>query len=106
MRPRLSPCALCLLAAALLTSTSGCNKPSSRNAPPRPAAQGEPSSGDEYAHRTDNAYLLAQNAPLSTFSIDVDTASYSNVRRILLEGKLPPKDAVRVEEFVNYFTYH
>ena len=44
-------------------------------------------------------------APLSTFSIDVDTASYSNVRRFLNDGSLPPKDAVRIEELVNYFEY-
>ncbi len=44
-------------------------------------------------------------APVSTFSVDVDTGSYSNVRRMLLAGRLPPKDAVRVEEMVNYFPY-
>ena len=43
--------------------------------------------------------------PLSTFSIDVDTASYSNVRRFIENGSLPPKDAVRVEEMINYFSY-
>ena len=43
--------------------------------------------------------------PLSTFSIDVDTASYSNVRRFLTDGNLPPKDAVRIEELINYFQY-
>ncbi|WP_265468629.1 vWA domain-containing protein [Arenimonas daejeonensis] len=43
--------------------------------------------------------------PVSTFSIDVDTGSYSNVRRMLAQGQLPPKDAVRVEEMVNYFDY-
>jgi Ca-activated chloride channel family protein len=45
------------------------------------------------------------DAPLSTFSIDVDTASYSNVRRFLNSGKLPPPDAVRIEEMINYFSY-
>ena len=44
-------------------------------------------------------------APLSTFSIDVDNASYSNARRYLNSGQMPPKDAVRIEEFVNYFNY-
>ena len=43
--------------------------------------------------------------PVSTFSIDVDTGAYSNVRRILNEGRLPPMDAVRVEELINYFDY-
>ena len=53
----------------------------------------------------ENPFLDAKNNPLSTFSIDVDTASYSNIRRLISEGSLPPKDAVRVEEMVNYFTY-
>ncbi|MEC7274053.1 MAG: von Willebrand factor type A domain-containing protein, partial [Verrucomicrobiota bacterium] len=44
-------------------------------------------------------------APLSTFSIDVDTASYANVRRFLQQGQLPPNDAVRIEELINYFSY-
>lgn len=44
-------------------------------------------------------------APLSTFSIDVDTASYANVRRFLNQGQLPPEDAVRIEELINYFSY-
>lgn len=58
-----------------------------------------------YDHILENPFLDAANNPLSTFSIDVDTASYSNVRRFLNEGSLPPKDAVRVEEMINYFTY-
>jgi Ca-activated chloride channel family protein len=53
----------------------------------------------------ENPFLDAKNNPLSTFSIDVDTASYSIVRRYLSENTLPPKDAVRVEEMLNYFTY-
>ena len=61
---------------------------------------------EEYARRSDNSFHLAKSEPLSTFSIDVDTASYTNVRRILMQGHLPPKDAVRIEEFVNYFSYH
>jgi len=60
---------------------------------------------EEYDRRNDNPFHLATNEPLSTLSIDVDTASYTNVRRMLNEGKLPPKHAVRVEEFINYFTY-
>jgi Ca-activated chloride channel family protein len=59
-----------------------------------------------YPHLTDNAFLTAQNHPLSTFSIDVDTASYANVRRFLKAGQLPPRDAVRIEELVNYFKYN
>jgi len=58
-----------------------------------------------YDRILENPFLDAKDNPLSTFSIDVDTASYSNVRRFINEGSLPPKDAVRVEEMINYFTY-
>jgi Ca-activated chloride channel family protein len=59
-----------------------------------------------YDHIVENPFLNAKDNPLSTFSIDVDTASYSNMRRFIInEGSLPPKDAVRVEEMINYFTY-
>jgi Ca-activated chloride channel family protein len=61
--------------------------------------------GESYAHTEENPFRDARREPLSTFSIDVDTASYSNVRRFINEGALPPADAVRVEEFINYFTY-
>jgi Ca-activated chloride channel homolog len=60
---------------------------------------------EAYAHIIDNPFLDAKENPLSTFSIDVDTASYSNVRRFLNRGQLPPKDAVRIEELLNYFRY-
>jgi Ca-activated chloride channel homolog len=53
----------------------------------------------------ENPFLPAATNPLSTFSIDVDTASYANVRRFINSGSLPPKDAVRVEEMINYFAY-
>jgi Ca-activated chloride channel homolog len=53
----------------------------------------------------ENPFLPAATNPLSTFSIDVDTASYSNVRRFINSGSLPPKDAVRIEEMINYFSY-
>jgi len=58
-----------------------------------------------YDRIIDNPFLAAKDNPLSTFSIDVDTASYSNARKFLSEGKLPPKDAVRVADFINYFHY-
>ncbi|MCA1618924.1 MAG: VWA domain-containing protein [Acidobacteria bacterium] len=61
--------------------------------------------GERYAEIDENPFLDAARAPLSTFSIDVDTASYSNTRRFLSEGRLPPRDAVRIEELVNYFPY-
>lgn len=54
----------------------------------------------------ENAYQRVKNNPLSTFGIDVDTASYSNIRRFISSGMLPPKDAVRLEELINYFTYN
>ena len=60
---------------------------------------------EEYARFTPNKFLDALDHPLSTFSIDVDAASYANARRHINNGKLPPKDAVRTEEFVNYFRY-
>jgi Ca-activated chloride channel homolog len=60
---------------------------------------------ESYSHISDNPFLSVVNDPLSTFSIDVDTASYSTVRRFLNERQLPPKDAVRIEEMINYFPY-
>ena len=67
--------------------------------------QREPGNTEAYARIDENRFLIAMANPLSTFSIDVDAASYSNVRRFLSEGALPPADAVRLEEMVNYFTY-
>jgi Ca-activated chloride channel homolog len=60
---------------------------------------------EDYAEITENAFHEAIKDPLSTFSIDVDKASYSNVRRFINLGQRPPKDAVRIEEMINYFTY-
>ena len=60
---------------------------------------------ESYSAIVENGFKEVSTSPLSTFSIDVDAASYSNTRRHLKEGKLPPKDAVRVEEFINYFNY-
>jgi Ca-activated chloride channel family protein len=65
----------------------------------------EVGSGERYAQINENPFLETAHAPLSTFSIDVDTASYSNVRRFIKDGQLPPKDAVRIEEMINYFDY-
>lgn len=53
----------------------------------------------------ENRFLKVSDNPLSTFSIDVDAASYTNVRRIIKQGNLPPQGAVRIEEFINYFSY-
>jgi Ca-activated chloride channel family protein len=72
--------------------------------------RGPASGGDQYSPIVDNPFLPISAATtdnrLSTFSIDVDTASYANVRQFLMEGnRLPPPDAVRIEELVNYFEY-
>ena len=58
-----------------------------------------------YASVNENGYKNVRNSPLSTFSIDVDNASYSNIRRFINNGTLPPADAVRIEEMINYFRY-
>ena len=58
-----------------------------------------------YDNITENRFLKVTDNPLSTFSIDVDAASYSNVRRFLNQGQLPPEGAVRIDEMVNYFHY-
>ena len=58
-----------------------------------------------YSTIRENGYKNAVKSPLSTFSIDVDAASYSNVRRFLTDGRKPPVDAVRIEEMINYFNY-
>jgi Ca-activated chloride channel homolog len=67
--------------------------------------QSAPWNTEEYNSIVENEFLNAFSNPLSTFSIDVDAASYSNARRFIQNGQLPPKDAVRVEEFINYFDY-
>ncbi|MEH6694969.1 MAG: VWA domain-containing protein [Hyphomonas sp.] len=75
--------------------------------PPMPMqmAQPEPEFRDQYEDVEANPIKLTSEEPVSTFSIDVDTASYANVRRFLKGGTLPPKDAVRIEEMINYFDY-
>ena len=67
--------------------------------------QPEPEFRDQYEDVDPNPVKLVSEEPVSTFSIDVDTASYANVRRFLEDGVLPPKDAVRIEELINYFDY-
>ena len=68
--------------------------------PPQPGTENE-----KYGEFEDNPVKLVSAEPVSTFSIDVDTAAYSVVRRYLQDGVLPPKDAVRTEELINYFGY-
>ena len=71
--------------------------------PPYPMA--DSGNTEAYEHIEENAFRSPLVAPLSTFSVDVDRASYANVRRFLTAGNLPPRDAVRIEELVNYFPY-
>jgi Ca-activated chloride channel homolog len=60
---------------------------------------------EDYDHIVENRFLAVTQNPLSTFSIDVDEAAYSNIRRYILGGSLPPAGAVRIEEMINYFDY-
>jgi len=107
---------------AALAALAGCSKSNQEHFAPPAAAllasaeadrgstafavDGEPTYNTEAYDRIDeNPFLAVRQNPLSTFSIDVDTASYANVRRFLNLRSLPPKDAVRIEELVNYFPY-
>jgi len=80
---------------------------------PQPSPDDEPGKSftsddfntEDYGKIIENPFQRADDNPVSTFSVDVDTASYSNVRRYLRQMELPPKDAVRLEEFINYFDY-
>ena len=72
---------------------------------PVPRLPAEPTDREQYAHYEDNPVQRVAEKPVSTFSIDVDTGSYTNARRMLKEGRLPVRDAVRAEEFINYFSY-
>lgn len=78
--------------------------PASAFAAPQPSGSAHPY-GEGYAAISENGWKDVGISPLSTFAVDVDRASYANVRRFLTDGYLPPPDAVRVEELVNYFAY-
>ena len=98
-----------LLAAVILFLT-GCayKKPAPPAPPPPPAGAPAPPADfntEEYGVIDESGFAAIVNTPLSTFSIDVDTAAYANVRRFLRDGQLPPADAVRIEELINYFDY-
>ncbi|MBI5020513.1 MAG: von Willebrand factor type A domain-containing protein [Ignavibacteriales bacterium] len=73
--------------------------------PDRLQSAQRPFNTEGYDKINENEFLDVRQNPLSTFSIDVDNASYSNVRQFIQNGQLPPKDAVRIEELINYFTY-
>jgi Ca-activated chloride channel family protein len=102
MRIVRAACAAALLAVAACGQATGVH-----DAPLEYAADAAPSAQDteRYQHAPPSPIHQAAIDPVSTFSIDVDTASYSNVRRFLRQGQLPPQDAVRIEELVNYFDY-
>lgn len=115
--------AILLVVAMLSVPKFAASKEQAYQAAPRfeqpaalPAVMEEPTAGvsdqdepgfntEEYDRIVENPFLSAAANPLSTFSIDVDRASYSNVRRFINNGERPPADAVRVEELVNYFPY-
>lgn len=71
----------------------------------RELQESESKTSESYAVIAENPFVGPAQRPLSTFSIDVDSASYANVRRFLTQGQLPPADAVRIEEMINYFSY-
>ena len=73
--------------------------------PATPPPYSEPSNRENYAAIASNPIQRVAENPVSTFSIDVDSGSYANVRRMLVAGSLPPSDAVRAEEMINYFDY-
>ncbi|MBU0682306.1 MAG: von Willebrand factor type A domain-containing protein, partial [Proteobacteria bacterium] len=60
---------------------------------------------ESYTYTEEKGFHAVHNDPLSTFSIDVDTASYSNLRRFIQQGSMPPVGAIRIEEMLNYFSY-
>ncbi|QIU94826.1 vWA domain-containing protein [Bacteroides faecium] len=72
---------------------------------PTPAVMYDNANTEEYGQIQENGFKNVSDAALSTFSIDVDAASYSNMRRFINKGELPPADAIRTEELVNYFSY-
>ena len=65
----------------------------------------KPFNTEDYDNIVENRFFEATQNPLSTFSIDVDEAAYSNIRRYLNNGSIPPAGAVRIEEMINYFDY-
>ena len=73
--------------------------------PPQLRPPSEPLDRENYAHFDENPVKQPLITPVSTFSIDIDTGAYANVRRFLSQGRMPNQDAVRVEEMINYFSY-
>ena len=79
--------------------------PNSSIGPARHVSLADHTNQEQYPNFEPSRYRRADEAPVSIFSVDVDTAAYSNIRRLLVAGQLPPHDAVRIEEMVNYFDY-
>lgn len=78
----------------------------SANKPSSISVYRESENNESYGQFVENSYQNVRKNPLSTFSIDVDRASYTNIRRYINQGSLPPTDAVRIEEMINYFNYN
>jgi Ca-activated chloride channel family protein len=89
---------------AVAAAPSMAMKKTSRMMSPNYGAQPEYNT-ESYAYIEENDFYTVTEKPLSTFSVDVDTASYANLRRYINNGSLPPADAVRIEEMINYFSY-
>ncbi|MDC0717060.1 vWA domain-containing protein [Nannocystis bainbridge] len=104
-RTRLVPLAVLLLLTPACAKRAGYHSDAAGGYGATATAAMEAPNSESYAHVAENAFKRVADDPLSTFSIDVDTASYSNVRRFLEDGQLPPADAVRIEEMINYFSY-
>ncbi len=93
-------------APALQTSTASIGRTRAERIPAHGIRRRHlPFNTEQYDYYVENEFTTVKSSPLSTFSVDVDTASYSNVRRFLREGSMPPAGAVRIEELINYFTY-
>jgi len=84
-----------------LTKSSMSYKPQQRFRVAKPPVQNT----ENHQHYNENGIKSVVQNPVSTFSIDVDTGSYTNIRRMITQGIVPPADAIRVEEFINYFDY-
>jgi len=111
--------AIIALVLSLLLALSGCSAPDSyssgASSPPSPGDYGDYddyydpyysySQGESYLEIEELGFQLVEAKPESTFSLKVDTASYSNIQRFIKNGDLPPKDAVRTEELINWFSY-
>ncbi len=101
-----APAAVAAAAPASEAAPTAAADPAGRELPRVDEGRGPGQGGDKFASIVENEFLATRDTPLSTFSIDVDTASYTKTRSYLLEHhQLPPADAVRIEEFVNYFDY-